>query len=274
MSITRPREQILRLSDFATRVVSQGDGANVLLIGGAGATAASWQGVSLLLRRSLTVWTYDQRGVGAAFNAPGAVDVAALATDAVRLIDTLGLARVHLVGHSTGARTAIAVAHARPGRVRSITGLCAWGWADGLLEHRFALVRDLLCHLPFDSARKAIGFFLASRPWQADEERFARLLSSLGRDGDDPAWQGLVRHLLAPTDGDPERGALPAVPTLLLGARADRMIPPEYACELADSWPGAHFALVGADTAGHLVHVEEPAPMARAIADFLSSLDA
>lgn len=274
MSITRPREQILRLSGFSTRVMSQGDGPNVLLIGGAGATAATWQGVSLLLRRRLSVWTYDQRGVGAAVHAPGAVDVAALAADAVCLIDTLGLARLHLVGHSTGARTAIAVARARPTRVLSITGLCAWGWADGLLEHRFALVRDLVRHLPFDSARRAIGFFLASRPLQADEQRFARLLFNLGRDAEDPAWLGLVRHLLAPTDGDPEPWALPAVPTLLLGARADRMIPPEYARELAHSWPGAHFALVGADTAGHLVQVEEPAATARAIVDFLSGLDA
>lgn len=265
------RERHVSLGDFTTRAVSQGHGDGVLLIAGAGASAASWQGVVLLLSRDWTVWTYDQRGVGAAVDAPGQVDAIALTADATRLLDVLGLARVHLVGHSTGARTAIALAQAMPKRIRSVTALCTWGWPDPFLEHRFALVRDIVRHMPFAAARQALGYFLASRPWQHDELRFSRLLIGLGRDPHDPAWRALARHLLAPTTGDPVREALPAVPALVMAAPDDRMIPPDYARDLAQAWAHARFAWLGGETASHLVHIEQPAATARAVAEFLAS---
>lgn len=271
MSAREPGDQTLRLGDLTTRVGAQGYGDHVLLIGGAGAGAASWQGVSLLLRRNWTVWTYDQRGVGSAVDAQGALDIPTLAADAIALLDALEIDRVHLVGHSTGARTAIAVARALPARVRSITGLCTWGWADPYLEHRFALVREIVRHLPFAAAREALAFLLVSRPWQTDARRFARVLDSLGRTEDDPAWRGLVRHLLAPTDGDPDRLDLPAVRALLLATRGDRMIPAEYTQDLAAAWPQARFQWLGTDTSAHLVHVEEAAQTARTITEFLAA---
>ena len=58
-------------------------------------------------------------------------------------------------------------------------------------------------------------------------------------------------------------------PTLLVWGKEDRVVPPVYADEFAQRIPSARVQIV--DGAGHAPHLEQPAAVARMVADFLKS---
>ncbi len=63
----------------------------------------------------------DQRGHGHSPKPPHGYSVGDYVKDAAATIQALGLAPVHLVGHSMGARVAMVLAARRPGLLRSVT---------------------------------------------------------------------------------------------------------------------------------------------------------
>ncbi len=104
---------------LAHRVSGTADGDPVLLLNGGLMTFASWGPIAEDLERGFRVVAFDFRGM---LRSPG-VPPATLdghADDVVRLIDHLGIARVHAVGTSFGAEVAVLLAAARPDRVRSL----------------------------------------------------------------------------------------------------------------------------------------------------------
>jgi pimeloyl-ACP methyl ester carboxylesterase len=59
-------------------------------------------------------------------------------------------------------------------------------------------------------------------------------------------------------------------PTLAICGTADRLTPLKYSVYLRDHTPGAELVLV--DTAGHMVMLEKPEVVARAVFEFIASL--
>jgi pimeloyl-ACP methyl ester carboxylesterase len=57
-------------------------------------------------------------------------------------------------------------------------------------------------------------------------------------------------------------------PTLVISGAADRLTPPKYSVYLRDHIPGAELVLV--DAAGHMVMLEKPEVVARAISKFVT----
>lgn len=105
-----------------------GDGPVLLALHGIGSRAAGWA----RLAEALPGWrviAWDAPGYGA--SAPLAADwpvAADYAGAAVRLLDALGLARVHVVGHSLGTLIGAALAAGHPERVETLVlAACAQG---------------------------------------------------------------------------------------------------------------------------------------------------
>ena len=98
-------------------------------------------------RRVLAI---DQRGQ---YETPGPADpaaytCAALAADVAALLDVLGPARVHLVGHSFGGLVAREVAIAEPSRLASVTIMSSGpGAIDGTSAQRARALREALTRL-------------------------------------------------------------------------------------------------------------------------------
>lgn len=93
----------------------------VVMIHGLAANLAFWYPV---LAPAFQVFgpvvLYDQRGHGASAAPPSGYDTPTLAEDLRKLLDHLGIQRVHLVAHSHGGMVAVAFALAHPGRVESL----------------------------------------------------------------------------------------------------------------------------------------------------------
>jgi pimeloyl-ACP methyl ester carboxylesterase len=110
---------------------SQGDGAPVLLMHGLGYTRKGWGPLRALLARRYCVISYDNRGIGESEIPPGPYSVAALAADAVGVLDEAGVERAHLLAASLGGFAAQVVASehprrsSRPSTRNASTGLCS-----------------------------------------------------------------------------------------------------------------------------------------------------
>jgi pimeloyl-ACP methyl ester carboxylesterase len=102
------------------------DGEAILLIHGFASNAATnwvdtgW--VKLLTGAGYRVVAYDNRGHGNSAKLYATDDYGApiMAEDARRLLDHLGIARIHVMGYSMGARISAFLAFAHPQRVRSL----------------------------------------------------------------------------------------------------------------------------------------------------------
>jgi pimeloyl-ACP methyl ester carboxylesterase len=99
-----------------------GDGEAVVLIHGLGANLAFWfMTIGRHLAQRYHVITYDLRGHGASSITPRGYSLPVMVEDLDVLLDHLGVSQAHVVGHSFGARVALAYTITRPERVQTLT---------------------------------------------------------------------------------------------------------------------------------------------------------
>ncbi|MFT3821543.1 MAG: alpha/beta fold hydrolase [Rubrivivax sp.] len=245
----------------------------VLLIMGLGMQLIAWPDelVQDLVRRGFRVIRFDNRDIGLSqhfdhlgrpnlawvslrhllhlkVRAPYAL--AAMAADALGVLDALNIAQAHVCGASMGGMIAQHLAVAHGDRVRSLTLLMTTAGARHLpqppLAVRQALLarpagnrpEDLVAHL--QRVLAAIG----SPAYPPDPESLRRrLLASVQR-----SWHpvGMLRQLNAiVADGD--RTPLLArirMPTLVMHGEADRLVPVAAAHHLAQHIAGAQKDIV------------------------------
>jgi pimeloyl-ACP methyl ester carboxylesterase len=109
---------------FDVRVGGPADGVPVLLLHGFPENARMWDGVAALLDGCRTI-APDQRGYSPAARPPDVAGyrVTELVADAAGILDALGVADAHVIGHDWGAVVGWQLAARRPGRVRSLTAV-------------------------------------------------------------------------------------------------------------------------------------------------------
>ncbi|NRQ50759.1 alpha/beta fold hydrolase [Aeromicrobium stalagmiti] len=108
-----------------------GDGEPVLLLAGLGCTAHVFAELAPHLSDRFRVVALTRPGHGASERVRTGYALSDGAEDARRLLDALGIARAHVVGHSMGGGEASALAARHPRRVASVVYLDgAYDWAD------------------------------------------------------------------------------------------------------------------------------------------------
>jgi len=247
-----------------------GPGPPVLLLHGLAGYGGEWEAVARRLRPAWRVVTLDQRGHGASERRPAAVSRASYVADVVALIQELDLSPVVLAGQSLGGHTAMLVAAQRPAMVRAL--VLAEAGPGGPDTDGPARVGRWLDSwpVPFTSADAAVEFFgggRAGRGWAAglqacadgwrprfDRDVMVESLAENARRSYWPEWQQV------------------RCPTLLVRGEHG-IIPPEHASEMVRR---GRAVTVVADIpgAGHDVHLENPAAIARAMREFLRVLPA
>jgi pimeloyl-ACP methyl ester carboxylesterase len=179
------------------------------------------------------------------------------------LLDEVGVDEAIVAGHSWGAGVALAMAKRRPERVRALVLVCpvtpdeSLGRLDRILAGNRA--GPLLAHLAFLGAGAALARPALRRRLEAlvpgsDTSRWPELAR---------AWRSFWVEQRALIDDLPTlRGALAVPATVLVGAR-DHVTDPRAAARYAVE-VGAR--LVEIPGAGHLLPMQRPAEVARAIA--------
>ncbi len=104
-----------------------GEGPDVVLIHGVTGDLSTWYlHVMPALAKEVRVTAYDLRGHGYSEMTPSGYTSANMAADLHGLLDSLGIERAHLVGHSFGAAVALHCAVLYPERVDSLVLADLW----------------------------------------------------------------------------------------------------------------------------------------------------
>ncbi len=119
-------EKTITSARIATRVLFSGadDGIPVLFIHGNASSATFWEETMLALPAGYRAIAHDQRGYGGADRAQkidATRGMGDLADDAFALLDTLGIQRAHVVGHSLGGAVVWRMMMDAPDRLISVT---------------------------------------------------------------------------------------------------------------------------------------------------------
>src|SRR5713101_9461136 len=93
-----------------------GPGPTVLFLHGAGGNHLSWWQQVQVFAEEYRCVTVDQRGFGQSPDVPGGPGPTALATDALALLDHLGIAQATIVAQSMGGWAAVGAAVRAPER--------------------------------------------------------------------------------------------------------------------------------------------------------------
>lgn len=260
-------------------------GTPVVLVHGLGDDADTWRHVFPPLAPASRVVAFDLPGFGRSGKPARAYTVPFFQDVLLELLETLGLARVVLAGHSLGAIISHAMALRRPERAERLVLL------DGSLLARtqplnlttlLFLVPGLGEWLYNRLRREPQAAYRSLRPYyyaldalpEADRRfLFQRVNERVWDDEQRRAFLSTLRNLARWIPGQqrdlPARLAAFNVPTLVLWGENDTLNPIANGSTLAEVQPGAR--LVRVPRAGHNVQQERPEAVVAAILENLPS---
>lgn len=261
----RPNDRIVRVNGVDLAIETIGDPADppLLLIHGATASMLAWQDafVDRLADAGRYVIRYDHRDTGRSTSyPPGAPPYRFpdLASDALRLLDVLGIDQAHLVGRSMGGGLAMLIALKHPERVASLTLMATtsgdpalsppapefldylqqpqpdWSDPEAVLAHYLGLLRV------FDGGTG-----------QLDESQLeAGIRRELDRTNN--IASAMINHFVA-DPGEPIHHELGRIntPTLVIQGDHDPAFPLDHAQALQTAIPGAELLVL--EGTGHLI---------------------
>jgi len=253
----------------------------LVLLHGQPGSPADWQQVTARLPAQLHAVAADRPGYGASRLPAGGF--AANARAVLDDLDSRGIKRAVLVGHSYGGGVALSAASLAPRRVAAVVLLasvgpgCVTGW-DKLLAAPGAgqLCALVAWRLTPWMARARLAW-LARRRGRAlrpDEHVNWQVWGHAGR-GHRPLWRTFLaeqRALLRELDELEHAISSVQVPVLLLADPRDTLVPVDTARRIARALPDARLQLV--QGAGHHLPRRAPDAVADAIVAFLTAAEA
>lgn len=254
-----------------------GEGENILLLHGFGASTYSWRYV-LSSDLGGRIVAFDRPGFGFTerrnpkelpcdlYSPEGAAELT------IELMDKLGMDKAVLVGHSAGAGVALLVALKAPERVEKLV-LVAPAWSP----REPSTLQRLLYSLPL--TEKFFPLFIRSsverledvldNAWYnqsklTDEVREGYKAPLKAKDWDKGLFW-VVKYSSFPDIAEELRNL--EVPALIVHCREDRIVPLESGERLAETLPNAGMAVM--EECGHLPHEEKPEEFLEVFEKFL-----
>ena len=239
-----------------------GTGEPLVLVHGLGGTANSWAPVLEAFRHSHRVIVLDLPGAGrSALDATATIS--SMAADVLAVMDALGLASTHLVGHSMGTITCQHVAAAAPARVRDLVLLGPLAQPPDAARPALAARAQTALAEGMDGIAELIcerGLAPATRAQKPVVAGFVREL--LQRQA--PA--AYARHCQALSEAVRADPARIQCRTLLISGTEDTTSPPASVAALAASLPNA--TRLELPDCGHWTMLEQPAAVVAAMQTF------
>ena len=216
---------------------------------------------------------YHKRGWVGSTHTEGPVTVGDHAADAAALLDDLGIARAHVAGHSSGAAVAAQLAIDEPDRVASLIllelSLFSVPSGEAFLEQA-GPVFDAYAR---GEHEEALAMFLSAVSGldrvtcqSLLDERVPGAVEQAIKDVD--TFFGVELPGLTQWTFGPEQAAAVGCPVLSVLGSDTQPLWGEVAEFLRSSLPNVEDCTI--DGVGHLLHIQRPEPVARAMAEFLS----
>jgi pimeloyl-ACP methyl ester carboxylesterase len=257
---------------------TQGQGPPVLFIQGVGVPGCGWGPQVEGVAGRFCCAAFDHRGLGQSSAVKGRLSVADLVGDTLALMDHLGWADAHLVGHSMGGVIAQQLALDARNRVRSLSLLCTFarGKDAARLSPWIAWV-GLRTRVGSRSMRRRAFLEMIlprSQRRGADLEALATQHGAFfGRDlADQPPVVMKQLQALAGHDQSARLPELGGLPTLVVSGTEDRLALPTYGRALAGAISGARYVQFAG--AAHGLPLARPAELNALLAEHLAGAEA
>lgn len=226
-----------------------GTGDPLILVSGLNGQGNSWRAQVAAFAPHFRVITYDQRGTGQSDRLQRTFSVDQMALELAGLMDALGIARAHLVGHSTGGAISQTLAIEQPQRVGRMVLSSSWTHCDPWFRRLFEARRELYRQAGPEVHALFHPLFLYPPQWVAehDEEIAAEQRRARVHPSPVEVSIGRIDALLA-FDRRAGLGGI-RTPTLVIGADNDYITPAYFSEALARAIPGAQLHI--ANGVGH-----------------------
>lgn len=200
--------------------------------------------------------------------------------DVIAIMDALGIAKAHIVGHSMGAYTALHIGMRHPERCISVTSAgCGWGSvADPAIREAMRKQAAETAQMFLDRGMAAAAALYADNPTRLTQKHkdprgyaeFARMLSEHSAQGHALTMSMLQarRPTLWDLEADLKRFSVPLL--VIVGDEDDTCL--DGSIFLKRTVPTAGLLVI--PRSGHNITSEEPAAVNAALADFLAAAEA
>lgn len=246
------------------------DAPPLILSSGLGGSASYWKPNIAALADHFHVIAYDHRGTGRSDRTlPDVVTVDDFADDIIALMDVIGIARAHLIGHAAGGVAGLALASKAPDRLDKLVVVNGWAKADPHFLRCFEARLNLLRHAGVKAFLRAQPIFLYPANWIS--EHSAALDAELAHQlADFPSVATMENRIaaLAAFEFSDRLGAFDT-PILALAAADDMLVPASCSRALPKHIATCEFALM--EWGGHASNVTDPATFNRLVLEFLRS---
>lgn len=240
-------------------VEEYGSGEPIIFIHGVGGSSQYWYFQREYLKNSMKVVLIDLPGHGQSTGE--GIKTIEEARDMVRdILLAKGIEKAHIAGHSMGGGIAMSFAVAYPELLKSIILICTGAKLrvlpailDGVLKDKEATVRMIMMDYAFSP----------KSPIKMRENGFKDMMKSSAQS----IYQGFSACDRFSAIGSLDKIALPA---LIVGAKDDLLTPPSYSEYLHKEINGSELIII--ENAGHMVMIEQPSALNRAIEGFISKL--
>jgi len=228
---------------------THGAGPPVLLVPGLGGVGSYWAPNIPAFTQRHQVIVHDHRGTGQSSRSRIRYSVDQMTDDLVAVMDHLGIAKAHLVGHSTGGAIGQTLAATRPERLKSLTIYASWTKADPFFRRVFEARRALLTAAGAAAYMRSTAVFLYPDWWVNENIGLLEDREKAAAPAFPPAE--IVASRIDAIVAFDRTADLPAIatPTLVVCAKDDILTPPYFSRELARLIPGAQ--LVEIERGGH-----------------------
>jgi aminoacrylate hydrolase len=265
MSETPDRIEIKTSDGAVLHAYREGHGPVLMLISGLGGTAGFWKPVVDQLSSRFSVIRFDQRGIAGSSRGTAICSIATLAQDSLHVLDAFGSRRAIVLGHSTGGCIVQCMAAMAAERLERTILSATWIAAGSYMRALFSMRKSLLASAPRAYAESAA---LLSYPadwlqnhWTVFEKAVAGTPHS---DHEKSIIAERIDALLA-HDGHAMLQAL-TMPTLVLGAEDDIIVPPFHQRELAMALAAGQMKML--PQGGHFFPVTQTDVFVRHLSEF------
>ncbi len=264
----------------ALHFVKDGSGEPILFIQGIGVAGSGWTPQMEYFKKSYSVMSFDNRGIGKSPLGEAPISIAQMARDALSLMDQAGWEKAHIVGHSMGGVIAQQLALLEPERVKSLSLLCTfsrgrevmlpspknvWVGLQTLVGTRSMRRRAVL---------RLIGSSKLTRNSSSEklDERANEYGRLMGRDlADSPPIMQRQMFALAMSNLFSSLPKLSTIPTLVVSASEDPIAPPACGRRLARQIQGSEYIEI--PEASHATPIEDAELINSVLEKFLKRSD-
>lgn len=221
----------------------------IVLVQGLGGHASFWMEVVRAFAVGARVVIYDHAGIGRSTAAGGRRSIAEMSEDLREILDALGIARAHIVGHSMGGLIAQDFAADFPQRVQSLTIGGSFAAASNYLRLLLEFRRDVLQKL--GPAAYCRFQTLSTTPHELFEDQLDQVLEKEARSLNASSNVQVVAdriNAILDFDRSSSLGAL-RMPVMVLAAEDDSFVPWQDSRRLSSLFDRAEFRLL--ENGGH-----------------------